>query len=238
MAEEILLNAPNAGTPNRTMVIAVQKTTAGQKLQHVTIADMALDGNPINANNVDYQFVTPKDFNLALATEANEGIIKKVTDAEITAGTAGSALTANKQDQLFKNNTGQEDTLDASDLDSINTGSTSDISSINIIVSNLGNMRVIDGSFSLSPTSDVSKLEIVFNNGRQPVITHAGTLAYVSSAFPTYLGAGSATIEPVGGDTAGIGQVKLTFGTEQNGLNWDNAFTYTLAFSFIYRAKF
>ncbi|MCP4337112.1 MAG: hypothetical protein GY679_04685, partial [Mycoplasma sp.] len=54
---------PSAGTPTRTMSLASQQASVSDIAQRTTVADLALDGNPINASDVDYRFITPKDFN-------------------------------------------------------------------------------------------------------------------------------------------------------------------------------
>jgi hypothetical protein len=239
MAEDILLNAPSAGTPKRDTAIAVMQSTAGTKIQQMPLSTLAFD-TTAKGSTVDTQFLTPKGFAASTADESTSGIMRASSSADITSESNNVAVTCDKQEDLFFHNTSTEKTFSISDLDSVNTQAvgTDDVTVANMVSMKIGNMRVLNGSITLDPTDDKANLELVFNDARQPSFTQVGSIAYGSAATGTQQLSGSASIEVKGVEVDGIGQIKIVLGNEDEGLNWDNATTYTIAFSFIYKAKF
>ena len=229
-----LSQAPNAGNPQADMLHAVQQNTATGIIQKMPHSSMAITGEITGQGFLEEnKFVTPAAFQATNAKESSYGTVKIADDTAIESKSGDDTLTAGRMDKIFQVGIQETGTIRQLDIDAGASDGT--VTIIDFRTSTFGQLGLWNGRFTYVPDSDARVKSIFIDNMRVPVDEQSLSGNYTVNSEDKTPSIGVRLI-PIS-DTDGIGRVRLDIGTTEEGINWDNANTYTVYINGVYFAK-
>lgn len=218
MAEDVLANAPNAGTLQSSTLFAVAQSTAGTKIQKMGRSAMVFTGELIGSefgNNV--KSMTPASFNDTNGNEVTPGTMYVASNTNIASKSTTKALVASKIDQIFQSGIKITGTVDNSDIDGSTQGV---VNIIDVRGSTYGTFAKLVGSFTFKPNVSTRRAKIYINNVQLPIIPQAASASLTSDASPNDIHAVGVRVENE------ASKLLITIG--RGTIDWATAETYTI----------
>lgn len=221
MAEDVLSNAPDAGTLETTTIFAVAQTTAGSKIQKIPLSSMTEVGYFIDVAS-EKTLMTPASFFANTASEARKGVIYVSSGANITGKTTNNALVASQIDDIASVILTPTKTIIDSDIDASTDGT--------IVISNLkqmvaGDTSMINGLFVFTPNVTNESVNIIINNVTPPGFIQGGSCTYYATDANRRISAGVAI------SSTGTNQMTVTIGKTESGQDFNNGVAHTMTLS-------